>query len=123
VLPRLCSRPGSRPSTPTSATNLPLSADRAPISIVEGISNYRFRIGGGTPGMRISWQVTGVRKDAWAAAHPLCVEQEKSAEERGYYLHPELYGATEEKSIGLLRDPRPPSPVPLERSSVTGDGP
>jgi hypothetical protein len=82
------------------------------IHIAEEIINNRFTIRGGASGMKISWQVTGVRRDAGAVAHPLCVEQEKSAEERGYYLHPELYRATEERSIGLLRHPRPVSHVP-----------
>ena len=26
----------------------------------------RFKVAGGTPGMKVSWHVTGVRKDPWA---------------------------------------------------------
>jgi hypothetical protein len=33
------------------------------------------------------------------------VEEEKNARERGYYLHPELYGAPEEKGISWARHP------------------
>jgi hypothetical protein len=33
------------------------------------------------------------------------VEVEKSDRERGYYLHPELYGVPEEKSIAWVRHP------------------
>jgi len=43
--------------------------------------------------------VTGIRKDNWAEAHRNPVEQEKPPEERGLYLHPELYGEGEEQAI------------------------
>ena len=55
--------------------------------------------------MKISWQVTGIRQDAWANAHRIQVEVEKPERERGYYIHPELYGAPEEKSIAWARHP------------------
>ena len=32
-------------------------------------NNSRFRIAGGTSGMEVSWQVTGIRKDPWANAN------------------------------------------------------
>jgi hypothetical protein len=51
-----------------------------------------FKIAGGTAGARVSWQVTGVRQDAWANAHRVQVEEEKPMGERGTYLHPELFG-------------------------------
>ena len=57
--------------------------------------NHRFRIAGGSPGLEVSWQVTGIRQDAWAKAYPLHVEEEKPAAERGKYLHPELYQTAE----------------------------
>lgn len=49
--------------------------------------------------MKVSWQVTGVRQDAWEKAHPMSVEVEKSARERGHYINPELFGASPEKNI------------------------
>jgi len=55
--------------------------------------------------MEISWQVTGIRHDGWANAHRIPVEEEKNARERGYYLHPELYGAPEGKGIAWARHP------------------
>jgi len=82
------------------------------LHIVEEISNGRFKIAGGTSSMKVSWQVTGVRQDAWAKAHPMLVEEEKSLEERGHYLHPELYGASKEKSIERIRHPQPVQPTP-----------
>jgi|GraSoiStandDraft_30_1057271.scaffolds.fasta_scaffold88997_2 hypothetical protein len=71
--------------------------------IAEEISNNRFKIAVGTSTMKVSWQVTGIRQDAWAKAHPMQVEEEKSVEEHGYYIHPELYGAAQEKSIERRR--------------------
>jgi hypothetical protein len=73
--------------------------------IAQKISGNRFRIAGGAPGVEVSWQVTGVRQDAYAKAHPLVVEQEKNVVERGYYIHPDLYGAPEEKGIEWARNP------------------
>jgi hypothetical protein len=40
-----------------------------------------------------------------AKAHPLVVEQTKDARERGYYIHPELYGASKEQSVAWARHP------------------
>jgi len=73
--------------------------------IAQEISGNRFRIAGGSPGLKVSWQVTGVRQDAYAKAHPLQVEVQKPQKERGYYIHPELYGAPEEKQIEWARQP------------------
>jgi hypothetical protein len=69
------------------------------IHIADEISQNRFRIVGGEAGTKISWQVTGVRNDRWAAANPLDIEQPKSAEERGHYLEPGLYDAPEDRRI------------------------
>ena len=44
--------------------------------------------------------------DAYAKAHPLVVEQEKDARLRGFYIHPELYGAPPEKQIEWARHPQ-----------------
>jgi hypothetical protein len=78
----------------------------APVFIAEELANNRFKIGGGRDGMKISWQITGVRQDAWANAHRIPVEQMKSDRERGYYLSPQLFGAPAEKSIAWARNPR-----------------
>jgi hypothetical protein len=58
-----------------------------------------FVIAGGTPGMEVSWQITGIRKDPWAKSNPVIVEEMKKVEERGKYLNPELYGKGAEKSL------------------------
>lgn len=67
--------------------------------IAEKIRDNRFQIAGGTPNGEICWQVTGVRQDAYAVAHPIPVEEDKPAEERGMYLYPEEHGKDVEKGI------------------------
>jgi hypothetical protein len=73
--------------------------------IAQKISSNRFTISGGSPGGEVSWQVTGVRRDPYARANPLVVEETKSAREKGFYIHPALYGAPEEKQIEWARHP------------------
>jgi hypothetical protein len=77
----------------------------APVYIAEEIAHGQFRVAGGKPGMKVSWQVTGVRQDAFARAHPLQVEVDKPEKEKGFYIHPELYGAGKDKSIQWANHP------------------
>jgi len=72
----------------------------SPIYVADEIVGGRFRIAGGKPGMRVSWQVVGVRQDPWAAANPLKVEERKPENEQGKYLTPELYGQPVEAGLG-----------------------
>jgi hypothetical protein len=75
------------------------------LHIATKVQNNTFKIGGGQPGMEVSWQVTGVRHDSWANAHRVQVEVEKPAGEKGLYIHPELFGAPQEKSIASAHHP------------------
>jgi hypothetical protein len=70
----------------------------APVYVAEEISDNRFLIAGGKEGLKVSWQVTGVRQDPWANANRIVVEKEKPENERGYYLHPDVYGQTDNPS-------------------------
>jgi len=74
--------------------------DFAPVYIASKISGGQFRIGGGQPGLEVSWQVTGIRQDAYANAHRIPVEEEKPAAERGHYLHPDVFGQPEAMPVG-----------------------
>jgi hypothetical protein len=75
-------------------------------AIVAGeIANRQFSIKTNKPSVKVSWQVTGIRQDAWANAHRIPVEELKPEKERGLYLHPELFGAPAEKSITAHRHP------------------
>jgi len=64
----------------------------AQVYVAEEIAEGRFKIAGGSPGLKVSWQVTGVRQDPFAELHRIQVEEEKPAERRGTYLHPDAYG-------------------------------
>ena len=61
--------------------------------ISQEIANKQFKISTNATNVKVSWQVTAVRQDAYAKAHPLVVEEEKPTQERGFYQHPELYGS------------------------------
>jgi len=74
--------------------------------VAREIENNLFEIRTSTPNVKVSWQVTGVRQDAYAKAHPLVVEQEKEDRVRGFYIHPDLYGAPQEKQIEWARHPQ-----------------
>jgi hypothetical protein len=65
-----------------------------------------FKIAGGTSDMKVSWQVTGIRKDPWANAHRVQVEEDKPDKERGHYIYPELYNQPADKGIGRLLIPQ-----------------
>jgi hypothetical protein len=58
------------------------------VYIAEKIHANHFKIAGGREGLEVSWQVTGIRKDAYAEAHRVQVEVQKSPSERGRYLQP-----------------------------------
>jgi hypothetical protein len=64
----------------------------APVYVAQEVRDDAFSIAGGTAGMKVSWQLTGVRNDAWAQANPLVVEQEKPEDEKGFFLTPEVFG-------------------------------
>jgi trimeric autotransporter adhesin len=73
--------------------------------VADEITNNHFTIKTDKPDVRVSWLVTGIRQDAWANAHRVPVETEKNTRERGYYLHPELFGAPEEAGMDWARRP------------------
>jgi hypothetical protein len=68
----------------------------APVYVAKEVQGNRFQIAGGTAGLKVSWQVTGIRHDAWAVNNPIVVEQEKPAWERGQYLYPEFYDSLDD---------------------------
>ena len=73
--------------------------------ISQKVKDGKFMIGTNAPLVEVSWQITAVRQDAYAKAHPLVVEEPKPLAQRGYYMHPELYGQPTEKQIEWKRQP------------------
>ena len=77
------------------------------LHVAREVVDGRFTIGGGVPGQRVFWIVTGVRQDAWARKHPLRVERTKPRKDRGKYLNPEVHGHGRQGAIHPLpRTPR-----------------
>jgi hypothetical protein len=74
--------------------------------VAREIQNHAFAIRTNLPNVKVSWQVTGVRQDAYAKSHPMVVEQVKEAPLRGFYIHPELHGAPAERQIEWARHPQ-----------------
>jgi len=73
--------------------------------VASKVANHQFTIKTDKPNVEVSWQVTGIRQDAWANAHRIPLEVAKAPADRGLYLHPELFGAPAEKNIGLAHHP------------------
>jgi hypothetical protein len=95
------------------------------LHIAEEVSENRFKIAGGEEGMKVCWQITGSRRDPWAATNPFQVEQQKPEEERGRYLKPSLYGAPEEQRImigpiaeAVEEAQRPPEPSDIDHARL-----
>jgi hypothetical protein len=67
--------------------------------VEQEVKGNQFRIATDKPNVKVSWQVTGIRQDAYAKANPIVVEEDKPAEERGSYLQPEAHGQSAEKAL------------------------
>lgn len=65
---------------------------------VDEVTNS-FKVKSDLPNTKVSWMITGVRKDPFANANRVVDEVEKSADEKGFYLHPELYGESADKQV------------------------
>ncbi|MEV4319593.1 hypothetical protein [Actinocrispum sp. NPDC049592] len=78
----------------------PIGAAAPDLHVSKPLSGNTFTIAGGGPDLTVCWQVTGVRHDAYAAAHPLVVESDKAEEDRGNFRHPEAHGEPAHRAIG-----------------------
>ncbi len=72
---------------------------QANLYIADEVQDLKFRIAGGKPHARVSWQVTGIRKDPLANLNRVIPEIEKEPEAKGYYLHPAAYKQPAEKDL------------------------
>ena len=70
--------------------------------VAEEIAGNQFKVGGGIAGRKVSWQVTGIRHDAFANANRIQVEELKPDAAVGTYLHPEAFGQPVEKGRSTL---------------------
>jgi hypothetical protein len=77
-----------------------------------------FAISGGTPGGEVSWQITGIRQDAWANAHRIPTEEIKTGPERGQFLHPELYGFDRSRSVTAWKEQATSGAAPMKAPAI-----
>ncbi len=81
----------------------PLGAAAPGLYVAQEVKGNAFKIAGGPAGGKVSWQVTGIRHDPYAERNRIQVEVEKSAQDKGSYLHPEVYGKPESERIDPSR--------------------
>ncbi|MBL7729562.1 MAG: hypothetical protein JNM88_00170, partial [Chitinophagaceae bacterium] len=62
------------------------------------VNNNSFVIQTDKPFVKISWQITGIRKDRYAEKFPIIPEVEKTPGEAGKYLYPAAYQTEGEKN-------------------------
>jgi hypothetical protein len=77
----------------------PLGRAAPNLHILEEMKQRQFKIAGGLAGQKVSWQVTGIRQDAYAKANPIKVEEDKTGEQKGTYLHPEAFGQPQKQQV------------------------
>src|SRR3954452_5912307 len=87
--------------------------------VAEDVRENRFSIRTDRPEVRVSWQVTGVRPDAWANDHRPEAEEDKPEEERGGYLAAEEHG--QPMSAGLFYVEVSTSEEPREQTGAPSE--
>jgi hypothetical protein len=106
-------------------TLTPIGAAMPNLHVAVEIQGNRFKIVGGVPGKKVSWEVKAIRNDLWVQRYGYQTEQEKEDAIKGKYLNPELYGQPKERGIHYRPEPEP---VPSEngeavRGTRTGRAP
>ena len=76
------------------------------------IKDNRFTIKTSAPSIKVSWMVTGIRRDAFANKYRIPTEEAKPERERGFYLHPKAFNQPAEKSVEWARYPETMSKLP-----------
>nr|MBP7514374.1 hypothetical protein [Flavobacteriales bacterium] len=77
----------------------PIGAPGPGLFVAQKVANGVFTIAGGTPGAEVSWQVTGIRQDAFAIENRIPNTVDKKGVEVGKYLHPSAFGL--DRSMGI----------------------
>jgi hypothetical protein len=68
--------------------------------ISKKVNNNQFEISTSQPKIEVSWQVTGIRHDAYAEKNRIPNTVEKAANDKGKYLNPEAFNQPASKRIG-----------------------
>ena len=89
----------------------------------EKVSGNHFKIKTNQPNVEVSWQVMGIRKDAWAEANRVVPEQEKRDTDKGKYLNPEVFGQPKSNGIGYVAPTETPKPAEVEAPKIRNTAP
>jgi len=92
----------------------PIGAAMPNLHVAVEIQGNRFKIAGGAPFKKVSWEVKAVRNDLWVQQYGYQTEQEKPKEYQGLYLHPELYGQPQERGVFYMLRTEPAYQLPVE---------
>jgi hypothetical protein len=87
--------------------------------VAKEVDHNQFTIKTSAPNVKVSWQVTGIRHDAYANAHRVVPEVEKQAAYKGKYLNPVELGKSKSLQIGGMKAPQPNKQT-AKASSLTG---
>lgn len=68
--------------------------------VVREMNGNEFTIRTNLPNQKVSWQVTGIRQDAWANANRIPVEEVKPAHQKGKFFNPREHGQPD--SLGIM---------------------
>ncbi|WP_394993123.1 hypothetical protein [Emticicia sp.] len=69
------------------------------VIVCEKVQHNQFKIKTKKPNVEVSWQVTGIRNDAFAKQNRIPNTVEKPAEEKGLYLHPAAFDLPPSKNV------------------------
>ncbi|MBS4032859.1 MAG: hypothetical protein KGZ85_00220 [Ignavibacterium sp.] len=83
---------------------LTVIGDFAQAIIAQEVQGNQFAIRTDKPNIKVSWQVTGIRKDAFAEKYRIPVEEIKKDDEIGKYIHPDAFGIPESSGIDYERN-------------------
>jgi hypothetical protein len=93
------------------------------LAVVSGkVQNNQFAIQTDRPNVEVSWQVMGIRNDAYARAHPFEAERPKTGVEVGSRLHPEVYNLPADRSVGNRTNPTSITNRPSGNSAPSDGG-
>jgi hypothetical protein len=75
--------------------------------VAQEVSDGAFVVRTEGPGTKVSWAVTGTRRDPYARSHPFQAVRAKTGAARGRYVHPRDYGKP--ASSAIARPPKAPA--------------
>ncbi|GAA4371596.1 hypothetical protein [Hymenobacter koreensis] len=101
----------------------PIGAPGPNLYVGAEVQGNRFRIAGGAPGGRVSWQVTGIRHDKFAEQNRIPVEEAKEPADRGRYLHPAAFGRPASQAVEAVRGAVPEKQRAAARTAAPAKSP